>query len=944
MSSSECNVMVAVRLRPSQPQELRGRRCVEVTKDRVGLLIGKKIFSFDHVFEEESKQEDIYDMYVQPLVESLFSGYNGTVLAYGQTGSGKTYSIMGLPLGYEDEGVIPRALRNTFDLIKENKEKNDVATMQISFLEIYNDEVKDLLHPDIPSKDIVIREDKEGRIFFTGAREVTVSDVDSALYYLERGNLGRTTAETCMNNSSSRSHAIFTISMDIFKYNDSKDQEFGYRDGSLIQSKLHLVDLAGSERAKRTQAVGIRLKESVGINQGLLALGKVIRALTSGSQHHVHVPYRESKLTRFLQDSLGGNSRTFMLACVSPAEINLHETLSTLQYAARTRSIQNKVVANVQVEVTHVDVESNVVINLRSQLNQMQEEMDILKRNPLEPHPHASNKSEYAGNSQLASALKVVAEAQSLLELALNGLGHTYQAKDCGIAWDVVCNCKKVVQILGHILQTHGNNDQTIIVGARASLRRSLVDTIMGSAVQLEEIDSLQRQLKECREDLKRDEEIFTEKVRDLKRCRKEIQHLKGQNSELQEKLSRLALTDTKESQGTKLSRSGVIDYPSDEKTYRIDNSSEGKVESNVSGDLDLDKVCDRIEDLIMAKMNREMLAEVKQRFVATTKEREELRLELKHLKESQKDGDLAVKKQASEVEKRIGEINEQLSQHIDDSRTVDRLQRTKRNYEEYVEELLVRKASIANSDTSSRIDELKEELKILDTEIDLCESRFEELRDKDAKLDMNINVNDSYSEQGVDMANLERIKLFVEEMLASIKNNVGNNGSKKLLFYLANQLVDIKFKTRKDICERDMLQIQLNRSQADTEEIIASSNKQRGDFMKRLDQQKSESDEKIAFLLQQLKNAETRLLEMNSTSSHDINQQRRQSKSPLHEQTDRSPALENELDRLKEVNKDALKKWANEKMRRENLEEANFELIKELKSLRMKIKETPNI
>jgi hypothetical protein len=372
--------------------------------------------------------------------------------------------------------------------------------------------------------------------------------------------------------------------MDIFKYNDSKDQEHGYRDGSLIQSKLHLVDLAGSERAKRTQAVGIRLKESVGINQGLLALGKVIRALTSGSQQHVHVPYRESKLTRFLQDSLGGNSRTFMLACVSSAEINLHETLSTLQYAARTRSVQNKVVANVQVEVTHVDIESNVVTNLRSQLNQMQEEMDILKRSPLQANlindNASSSDNDVVTSSQLVSALRVVAEAQSLLELALNGLGHAYRAKDCGIAWDVVCNCKKVVEILGHIVVTHGNSDQTMIVGARASLRRSLVDTIMGSAVQLEEIDSLQRQLRECREDLKRDEEIFTEKVRDLKKARKEILMLKAQNAELQGKLDRSARSDMKESQsGLGLSRSaGAVDYASDEKAYRSDSYVDGKV------------------------------------------------------------------------------------------------------------------------------------------------------------------------------------------------------------------------------------------------------------------------------------------------------------------------------------------------------------------------------
>lgn len=172
----------------------------------------------------------------------------------------------------------------------------------------------------------------------------------------------RTTAETWMNDASSRSHAIFTVCIDACD-TAVTTEESGMRSvGKYIQSKLHLVDLAGSERAKKTGAVGLRLKESVGINQGLMSLGKVIRALTAPASRGAagaggvvlsngpaasHVPYRESKLTRFLQDSLGGNSQTVMLACVTPADSSFHETVSTLQYAARARMVQNKVVANV---------------------------------------------------------------------------------------------------------------------------------------------------------------------------------------------------------------------------------------------------------------------------------------------------------------------------------------------------------------------------------------------------------------------------------------------------------------------------------------------------------------------------------------------------------------------------------------------------------------------
>ena len=278
------------------------------------------------------------------------------------------------------------------------------------------------------------QEDRDGRIFFTGARDEVVKTTEEAIHFLEMGNIQRTTAGTDMNATSSRSHAVFTVSLELLEYQaESKDGEReekdALNDGKYIQSKLHLVDLAGSERAKRTGAVGKRLKESVGINQGLLALGKVIRALTINmrrdpssldnkeqqgeqQQHqHVHVPYRESKLTRFLQDSLGGNSYTVMLACVSPSDTNAHETLSTLQYASRTRAVQNQAVANVKsapvltadtgkmnqeggnqgnakgpargqsgdMVAIQEEVESSLVNALRVQLGRLQTEMQALR-------------------------------------------------------------------------------------------------------------------------------------------------------------------------------------------------------------------------------------------------------------------------------------------------------------------------------------------------------------------------------------------------------------------------------------------------------------------------------------------------------------------------------------------------------------------------------------
>jgi hypothetical protein len=445
----DTKVKVAVRLKPEAHNH---RRCASESTNLPGKVVqvGEKTFEYDQVYGEQSTQAEIYENSVRGLVQGCFKGYNGTVLAYGQTGSGKTFSTMGIPHDEEEEGIIPRAVRQIFGFLKDPRGSSEegiatlfqLASVHVSFIEIYNEECRDLLHPDIPSRDIMIREDKDGKIFFTGARDEIVPDAQAAISFLEMGNVQRTTAGTSMNASSSRSHAIFTVSLELFAYPDpDKEQGGGGGDGGkagssssassskqqhnsgsgnghYIQSKLHLVDLAGSERAKRTHAEGKRFKESVGINQGLLALSKVIRALTAntgsngggGSSNSSsntggragHVPYRESKLTRFLQDSLGGNSQTVMLACVSPHDSNAHETLGTLQYASRARSVQNRAVANVKITslqqqeqqqdaaAAHSgavassmrdEVESSLVSALRHQLGRLQEEMHTLRIN-----------------------------------------------------------------------------------------------------------------------------------------------------------------------------------------------------------------------------------------------------------------------------------------------------------------------------------------------------------------------------------------------------------------------------------------------------------------------------------------------------------------------------------------------------------------------------------
>ncbi|KAI8821935.1 P-loop containing nucleoside triphosphate hydrolase protein, partial [Chytriomyces cf. hyalinus JEL632] len=330
-----------------------------------------RVFAFDHIFGCDSTQSGVYEGCVKILVQRFVAGFNATVLAYGQTGSGKTWTMgTGLEASSavmnDSVGIVPRAISDMFSLLAEKE--NTRFSLFVSFLELYNEDIVDLLNPSTvvnarrPSSaassassinaSISIREDARGNIVFGGVREEPVSSPADMLSLLQKGSLCRATGSTDMNAASSRSHAIFSI---ILKQHQSSqplasaEPESSISSTSTLTSKFHFVDLAGSERLKRTNALGDRKKEGISINQGLLALGNVISALGNtedSSETSTHVPYRDSKLTRMLQDSLGGNSQTLMIACVSPSDLSYGETVSTLTYANRARNIKNKAVVN----------------------------------------------------------------------------------------------------------------------------------------------------------------------------------------------------------------------------------------------------------------------------------------------------------------------------------------------------------------------------------------------------------------------------------------------------------------------------------------------------------------------------------------------------------------------------------------------------------------------
>uniref|UniRef100_A0A8B9QES3 Kinesin family member 21A n=1 Tax=Apteryx owenii TaxID=8824 RepID=A0A8B9QES3_APTOW len=386
------------RIRPQLAKEkIEGCHiCTSVTPGEPQVFLGKdKAFTFDYVFNIDSQQEEIYIQCIEKLIEGCFEGYNATVFAYGQTGAGKTYTMgtgFDVNITEEEQGIISRAVKHLFRCIEEKKQaaiKQGLPPpdfkVNAQFLELYNEEILDLFDTtrDIDAKNkksnIKIHEDSTGGIYTVGVTTRTVNGESEMMQCLKLGALSRTTASTQMNVQSSRSHAIFTIHLcqtrvcPAFNTDNATDNRIISESSQMnefetLTAKFHFVDLAGSERLKRTGATGERAKEGISINCGLLALGNVISALGDKSKKATHVPYRDSKLTRLLQDSLGGNSQTLMIACVSPSDRDFMETLNTLKYANRARNIKNKVMVN-------QDRASQQINALRSEITRLQMEL-----------------------------------------------------------------------------------------------------------------------------------------------------------------------------------------------------------------------------------------------------------------------------------------------------------------------------------------------------------------------------------------------------------------------------------------------------------------------------------------------------------------------------------------------------------------------------------------
>ncbi|KAG1754309.1 kinesin-domain-containing protein [Suillus lakei] len=487
-SGASTSVQVALRIRPTTAQDtvsiparfqrtvIHGTSSTIVTVDASSaapaasgsatavatpsIAAGKKqVFTFDQVHPPTVTQHSLFTSTAQPLISRFMEGFNCTILAYGQTSSGKTFTMTGMDLDADPSdpnngmGIIPRAVSTIFSQARKLKDQRGGTwnySIKGSFIEVYNEDLIDLLSSD-EGREVQIREGKDGSIIWGGLREVTVRNSNEVMHLIRQGTSIRRTNETDMNAQSSRSHAIFSLTLTQKKYTgsgipprsssplppggrspsrlarpgslytsgsspnarvssptmgrpstpsfqvamgrgaglrpasalglrppDSRQDDDESGEWTTIVSKFHFVDLAGSERLKRTAAAGERIREGISINSGLLALGNVISALgdPSRAKSHTnsHVPYRDSKLTRLLQDSLGGNAHTLMIACVSPTEWNVGETVNTLKYANRARNIKNRAVVNER-EDGWDDIEwlQGTVTRLRKEVKQLKD-------------------------------------------------------------------------------------------------------------------------------------------------------------------------------------------------------------------------------------------------------------------------------------------------------------------------------------------------------------------------------------------------------------------------------------------------------------------------------------------------------------------------------------------------------------------------------------------
>ncbi|XP_033271779.1 kinesin-like protein KIF27 isoform X6 [Orcinus orca] len=519
----EIPVKVAVRIRPLLCKEVlhNYQACVRVIPNTQQVIIGRdRVFTFDFVFGKNSTQDEVYNTCIKPLVLSLIEGYNATVFAYGQTGSGKTYTIGG---GHVDvlsfskfsasvvegqKGIIPRAIQEIFQNISENLSID--SKIKVSYIEVYKEDLRDLLELETSMKDLHIREDEKGNTVIVGAKECQVETADEVMSLLEMGNAARHTDTTQMNEHSSRSHAIFTISLHQVAKNKEAAEDGSWYSHHHIVSKFHFVDLAGSERVTKTGNTGERFKESIQINSGLLALGNVISALGDPRRKSSHIPYRDAKITRLLKDSLGGSAKTVMITCVSPSSLDFDESLNSLKYANRARNIRNKPTLNFSPE--------------SDRMGEMEFEIKLL-REALQSQQASSNQTSQIHREGTPDKNRIHSLEEQVAQLQGECLGYQNCLEE---AFTFLVDLKDSVRLnqnQQHKLQEWFNVTQEV-----TSFRGDQGIGNLEEGPQHITVLQLKRELKKCQCALAAAEVVFNQKDLEVKELKNQMQMMMQEN------------------------------------------------------------------------------------------------------------------------------------------------------------------------------------------------------------------------------------------------------------------------------------------------------------------------------------------------------------------------------------------------------------------------------
>uniref|UniRef100_A0A8D2E1B2 Kinesin family member 27 n=1 Tax=Sciurus vulgaris TaxID=55149 RepID=A0A8D2E1B2_SCIVU len=515
----EIPVKVAVRIRPLLCKEVLHNHqvCVRVIPNTQQIIIGRdRVFTFDFVFGKNSTQDEVYNTCIKPLVLSLIEGYNATVFAYGQTGSGKTYTIGGGHVASVVEGqkgIIPRAIQEIFQSISENPSINFI--IKVSYIEVYKEDLRDLLELETSMKDLHIREDEKGNTVIVGAKECHVESVDEVMSLLEMGNAARHTGTTQMNEHSSRSHAIFTISVcQVEKTMEAAEDGSWYSHRHII-SKFHFVDLAGSERVTKTGNTGERFKESIQINSGLLALGNVISALGDPRRKSSHIPYRDAKITRLLKDSLGGSAKTVMITCVSPSSLDFDESLNSLKYANRARNIRNKPTLNFSPESDRID--------------EMEFEIKLL-REALQSHQSSISQTSQIPRECTPDKNRIHSLEEQVTQLKGECLGYQNCIEE---AFTFLMDLKDAVRLnqkQQHKLQDWFNMTQEVRKAVLTSFRANQGIGNLEGGPQHITVLQLKRELKKYQCALAADEVVFNQKELEVKELKDQVQMMVQEN------------------------------------------------------------------------------------------------------------------------------------------------------------------------------------------------------------------------------------------------------------------------------------------------------------------------------------------------------------------------------------------------------------------------------